>query len=44
MVVDISCLEVSRADLTLTRVTHAELGPPRPGEALFEVERFGVSR
>ena len=40
---DISCLEVSRADLALTRVTQAELGPPRPGEALFEVERFGFS-
>jgi Protein of unknown function (DUF2855) len=41
--VDTSCLEVSRADLAVTRVTRTELGPPRPGEALFQVERFGFS-
>ena len=38
-----TCFEVGRADLSLTRVTGAELGPPGPGEALFEVERFGFS-
>jgi Protein of unknown function (DUF2855) len=35
--------EVGRADLNVTRVTGAELDPPRPGEVLFEVERFGFS-
>jgi hypothetical protein len=35
--------EVGRADLSVTRVTASELGPPRPGEALFAVERFGFS-
>jgi hypothetical protein len=34
-------LEVARADLSVTRVTAGEPGPPRPGEALFVVERFG---
>jgi len=38
-----NCFEVGRADLNLTRVTGAGLGPPQPGEALFEVERFGFS-
>jgi hypothetical protein len=42
-VVQASCFEVGRADLSVTRVTEAELGPPGPGEALFEVERFGFS-
>jgi NADPH:quinone reductase-like Zn-dependent oxidoreductase len=37
------CFEVGRADLSVTRVTEAELDPPRPGEVLFEVERFGFS-
>jgi hypothetical protein len=41
--VDTCCLEVSRADLSVTRVTRAEVGPPPPGEVLFEVERFGFS-
>src|SRR6516165_3573916 len=38
-----TCFEVGRADLSSTRVTGAGLGPPGPGEALFEVERFGFS-
>lgn len=42
-VVQVSCFEVGRADLSVTRVTEAELGPPGPGEVLFEVERFGFS-
>jgi hypothetical protein len=37
------CFEVGRTDLGVTRVTGAGLGPPGPGEALFEVERFGFS-
>jgi Protein of unknown function (DUF2855) len=37
------CFEVGQADLNLTRVTEAGLGPPPPGGALFEVERFGFS-
>jgi hypothetical protein len=41
--VQAGCLEVGRADLNLTRVMQSELGPPAPGEALFEVERFGFS-
>ena len=36
-------LEVSRADLSVTRLTRAELAPPPPGHVLFEVERFGFS-
>jgi hypothetical protein len=36
-------LQVARADLSVTRVTAGEPGPPRPGEALFVVERFGFS-
>ena len=42
-VVQASCFEVGRADLTVTRVTRATLGAPQPGEVLFEVERFGFS-
>jgi Protein of unknown function (DUF2855) len=41
--VQASCFEVARADLSSTWVTGAGLGPPGPGEALFEVERFGFS-
>jgi hypothetical protein len=41
--VQASCLEVGRADLGVTRITEAQLGPPGSGEALFEVERFGFS-
>ena len=40
---DATCLEVRRADLSVTRVTSAELPAPQPGEVLFEVERFGLS-
>ena len=39
----VRCFEVGRGDLGVTRVTESELGPPGPGEALFEVERFGFS-
>ena len=38
-----SCFEVGRADLSVTRMTRDGLGSPQPGEALFEVERFGFS-
>jgi hypothetical protein len=37
------CLEVSRGDLGVTRMAAAGTGPPRAGEALFTVERFGLS-
>ena len=37
------CLEVSRGDLGVTRMAGAGTGPPRAGEALFTVERFGLS-
>jgi hypothetical protein len=36
-------LEVSRADLSVTRLIRAEIAAPEPGEVLFEVERFGLS-
>ena len=39
----VRCFEVGRGDLGVTRVTESELGPPGPGEALFEVERFGFT-
>ena len=35
--------EVSRGDLSQTRVVAAGAGEPREGEVLFEVERFGFS-
>jgi Protein of unknown function (DUF2855) len=38
-----SCFEVGRADLNVTRMTRDVLRAPRPGEVLFEVERFGFS-
>jgi uncharacterized protein DUF2855 len=36
-------LEVARTDLNVTRMTAGEPGAPRPGQALFAVERFGFS-
>jgi len=38
-----ACFEVDRRDLGVTRVAETEAGPPRAGEVLFEVERFGLS-
>jgi hypothetical protein len=35
--------EVGQADLGITRLTESRLGPPRDGEVLFEVEKFGFS-
>ena len=35
--------EVGRADLSITRVVEAELGPADDGEVLFEVEKFTFS-
>lgn len=37
------CFEVDRRDLRVTRVAQAGAGPPRDGEVMFEVERFGLS-
>jgi hypothetical protein len=37
------CFEVNRGDLHLTRITESETRPPRDGEVLFDVERFGLS-
>ncbi len=37
------CFEVDRRDLRVTRVAQTGVGPPRDGEVLFEVERFGLS-
>jgi hypothetical protein len=37
------CLEVSRGDLGVTRMAGSGAGPPREGEVLFTVERFGLS-
>ena len=37
------CFEVGRGDLRVTRITESEDRPPRDGEVLFEVERFGLS-
>jgi hypothetical protein len=39
----VDTLEVSRADLTVTRLIRAGIAAPEPGEVLFEVERFGLS-
>ena len=39
----VDILEVSRADLGVTRLIRAGLTSPEPGEVLFEVERFGLS-
>jgi hypothetical protein len=37
------CFEVDRGDLRVTRIAETETRPPRDGEVLFEVERFGLS-
>jgi len=37
------CLEVGQADLSVTRMVEAGLGPPDDGEVLFEVEKFAFS-
>jgi uncharacterized protein DUF2855 len=37
------CLEVGRADLSVTRLVEAQPGPPDEGEVLFEVEKFAFS-
>jgi hypothetical protein len=37
------CFEVDRGNLRHTRITGTQARPPRDGEVLFEVERFGLS-
>jgi hypothetical protein len=39
----VRCFEVDRRDLGITRLLAAGSRPPRDGEVLFEVERFGLS-